>query len=409
MEVVLEKHKKDKGGIAFISFFPIIMMVLAPYALRQGGTGLCDILIVGMAVYLLLIEKVFFFKPLFLLLVAELFLTLFSFLFSKSNDTSLLLAIKIFMVFALYLLVYSSIWKCHIMKSFFVFAKWSGVICAILAILQFVFASTGVNFYNGQLPFPLSKNSYFGGLFDGNTGDLRVHSFFEEPSYLAFFEIPIVIHLIQEKKYVWAGLCGVACILSGSMIGVVGLLFSVLFVLFFDSNIKKRTKLHLVIVILFMFAVFVMLYIYSSGFKELINYYLKRFSNIENSSKREDSSFSQRLAGNISLFNNYGLFNRLVGVGFNQYPLYFGLTKDYSNDIVSTLLNFGYLGIVILIFTLVGIWKKTSAHGRVFAGVLFILIAVDHSWFGSMFFYMLTWVIVKSDNRYSKEFYKICY
>ncbi|MDD4690155.1 MAG: hypothetical protein PHE51_10470 [Eubacteriales bacterium] len=179
---------RSKKAINFFALFPIIMTILSPYSLTDGGgVYICDVLLVLMALYLLTAKSIIFYKPLFALLAIDCLLTLLAFLFTESSNTNLLLAAKVAVVFTLYLFVYSKIWSCDIKESFLRVAELIGIICAALAILQFIFASMGFNFYDGKLFLPLGEGSYFGGLFDRNTKDLRVHSFFEEPSYLAFF------------------------------------------------------------------------------------------------------------------------------------------------------------------------------------------------------------------------------
>lgn len=402
----INDHGQLNLSVKLFSAFPIMMVILEPYALNEGGISICVFLVIGMFVLLASLKTIIVYKPLLTLLIIDLFLTLFSFIFTNSMETNLFLALKIFAVFVLYLVVYSGVWNCEIKYAFFNIAKWVGLICAVLAIFQFVFSSAGINFYDGKLPLPIGKNSNFGGLLDKNTGDVRVHSFFEEPSYLALFEIPITIHLVQEKEYVKACVCGISCILSGSMIGVIGLFISLVLLLLLDSSIHWNTKFGVVVALIFIIGILMYIYIYNNSFNDLVDYYLKRFSNYEKNRQRDDSSFSQRLIGNISLFNNYNTFNKTVGVGFNQYPLYFHLSKDYSNDFVSTLLNFGWLGVAALVMVLISLFKKSSGKSIVFMLIFIMLLAIDHSWFGAMFFYMLTWVITKSNSRHLNFFLK---
>ncbi len=397
---------KEKSKISFLAMFPIIMTILDPYALTEGGGILiCDVVVILMALYVVFRHKSNFYIPLLILLGIDFILTLFSFLFTESSNTNPLLALKICIVFVLYLFVYSSVWTCDIRDSFFYCAETIGLVCAFLAILQFVFASMGFDFYDGKLFLPLSDGSYFGGLYDRNTGDLRVHSFFEEPSYLAFFEIPITAHLVQEKKYIKAVICGISCIVSGSMIGILGLIIVLCAILLLDSDFETKYKFRFSILIIVAIIALICVYNMNTSFRLLIDYYMERSMSLESSSNRADSSFSQRIFGNSALFSQYNIVNKLIGVGFNQYSLYFGIFKDYSNDFVSNLLNFGYVGILGLIAVLFTMMKNTSGHGRVFLIVFIILLAVDHSWFGTMFFYMLTWLMMKSKDTQQRKMY----
>ena len=389
-------NNKDSWLLASI---PVVMMILKPYAISSGsGIFICDVLVILLFSYFLTKRRVKFYMPLFLLMCVEIILTLISSLTTLSFHTDIVLAIKIAIVFLLYLLVYSTIWSTIDPQKFFKIAEAIGLICAILAILQFVFSSLGFDFYDGKLPLPMGENSYFGGLFDSNTHDLRVHSFFEEPSYLAFFEIPLVVHFVQENKYLKAIICALACILSGAMTGLLGLIISILLMVLCDKEIEKKYKWYLIGIIFSVGIVIIILYNSNASLKTLFDYYFRRRTMLEASMKRADSSFSQRIIGNSMLFTQYNLINRIIGVGFNQYVLYFGLVKDYSNDIVSTLLNFGYIGIVTLITAIIAIFKNTTSHGRIMLVIFIILLSVDHSWFGPVFFYVLTWTIMKSDS-----------
>ena len=395
-------------SVRLFALFPLVMTILDPYALTEGGgLFLCDILAVFLAVYLILKNKCALYRPLLVLLAVDFMLTVFAFILTDSSNTSLGLALKVAIAFLLYLLVYSSVWIFDIRASFYQFAEAIGLLCAVLAILQFVFASMGMEFYDGRLFFPLGEGSYFGGLYDKNTHDLRVHSFFEEPSYLAFFEIPITIHLIQEKKYIKAVICGISCILSGSMTGILGLFLALAASFLFDRGGKQKHRLQLAALILLVVIAFIFFYNTVDSLKDLIDYYVNRISNIGSSSRRENSSFSQRIFGNIALFSDYNSINKIIGVGFNQYPLFFGINKDYSNDFVSNLLNFGYIGLLFMIGALFSMIRRSVASSRTFILIFIMLLAVDHSWFGTMFFYLLTWIVMKSETNQKDRFLKI--
>lgn len=395
-----EEINRNKWIVRILAIFPVLMTIFEPYAIIDGGGILiCDIFVILLVVYFVMSKRIQLHKNLFALLIIDFLLTILSFVFTNSNQTSLLLALKVFVVFSLYLIAYSSIWSYNIRDTFFKAAEIIGLICAILAILQFCFASLGFDFYDGKLFLPLSEGSYFGGLYDRNTHDLRVHSFFEEPSYLGIFELPVTVYFFQNKKFFKGIICAISCVASGSMIGVIGVLFCIIAVLLADNGIQRNTKFKIIIILLLGFLALVYTYNSNVSFKNLIDYYIERGSTIQLSSQRADSSFSQRITGNIELFQKYGPINKIIGVGFNQYSLYFGIFKDYSNDFVSNLLNFGYTGIICLIIVLCMILRNVSAHGRVFWMILVLVLAVDHSWFGAMFFYLCTWIVANTDER----------
>lgn len=405
------KKKKSSSVLYVMSLLPVIMPILSPYAISdRGNIKICDVIIILVSSYLILKKRVLLFKPLFAVLVIDFLLTIISMAFTSSTQTDIFLAMKVCIVFCLYLMVYSSIWTYDITELFFNWIKIIGLVCAILGILQFSFASFGIDFYDGKLFLPLGENNYFGGLYDINTGDLRVHSFFEESSYLAIFELPITCYLLKEKRYIMAVICAISCVISGSIIGIAGVSICVLFMVFVSKSVSKNTKVKLLAIIIICILFGIYLYNSNNSIQTLIDYYIKRGTSVEYALKRSDSSFSQRIFGNIGLFNEYDFFNRLVGVGFNQYSLYFGIFKDYSNDFVSNLLNFGYIGLITMISALICLAKNSSSFGRVTMIIFVLVLAIDHSWFGCMFFYLVTWIIAlyKSD-RIKGAFLRIKY
>ena len=395
--IIRKGNAHSKESISMLAIMIAIMPILDPYILAPGlGIGLCDIAILLMAAYMIIKNQISVFKPLFFLLIFDLVLTLISFTFTQSSHTDLLLALKVAIVFMLYLLVYSSIWSKGISIDFIKVVEIVGTICAALALLQFVFASMGFDFYDGRLFFPLGEGSYFGGLHDRNTGTLRVHSFFEEPSYLAFYELPVFAHFLQTQKKWRAALCAGACLVSGSMIGVLGVVIVLCAFVFFDNAISRKIKFRFAIALLITVALIAILYATWEPIQNILDYYIYRATSIDQSAQRADSSFSQRILGNYKLMDRYAPFNKVFGVGFNQYSLYFEIYKDYSNDFVSNLLNFGYIGFFALIYALITIAKKSAPMAKMFVLLFLMLLMVDHSWFGPMFFYVLSWIVVLS-------------
>ena len=401
---------REKRLDFFFAFFPVLMTILTPYSYVEGGIALCDVAIIIIFLYFILHNKIRLFKPLTILLILDFCLTLIAFLGTKSVNTDFMLAIKVCIVFFMYLMVYSSIWSYDIKDNFLRIIEFVGVACALLAIFQFVFSTLGYKFFDGRLFLPLKSGGTFGGLYDRNTHDLRVHSLFSEPSYLGIFELPLIMFLMQKKKYSKAIICAIACIISGSLIGIIGVIISFCAILLIDKSVKHNQKIEFLVIIVI--AIFGIIFFYNSNasFRVLMDYYIERGTTLELSRQSSTSSFSQRIFGNINLFHQYGEFNKFVGVGFNQYSLFFGIFKDYSNDFVSNLLNFGYVGILVMVSTLIWIIKSTSSQGKVLTIVLILVLCTDHSWFGPMFFYLITWLIVTMDiEQLKKVFVRVRY
>nr|WP_295269206.1 hypothetical protein [uncultured Blautia sp.] len=373
----------------------LLLPILSPYGIGTANynISMTDFICMLVVVYCVIKKRqVFADKILFRVLSICLVLTVLSYLFTSSENLSFALAVKVFIVFMLYLIAFSSLRNQFDINYFLKTVEMIGLICAAFAIMQFVFVTLGYReFYSGILPFPLNKYSYFGGLFDKNTGVIRVHSFFEEPSYLAIYLLPIIAHCIQTKKYIRAAIMAVACIISSTVLGIVGLTIVFLFLLFLSDLDFKQKAVFLCMLIVALIGLQIA-YNQNVTVREILDYYLNRYLSVNVELSRSDSSASQRLNGNINLFHNYGILNRIIGVGINQYQLYFNIATDYSNDFVCMLLNYGYFGLLMLAAVIIGALKKIYKSGYVYILILVFVLLVDHIWFNNYFFYLITWI-----------------
>lgn len=387
---------RETISMLFLAALPI----LDPYILCSSmPISLCDLAIILCIILSASKGNLQIHRPLMYLLLLDLLLTLLSALLTDPSKLNYMLALKVFLNFTLFLIAYSSMWTSSNRQIFYRIVVWIGVTAALLAILQFIFANLGwTGFYSGKLPFAIGQYNTFGGLIEGGTGRVRVHSFFEEPSYLALYELPITAWCIKEKKILPALITGSSCIISASLLGVTGVVMIMVYFLLMDQTISRRNKL---ILILFLIAALLagsVLYLGNENISYLINYYIFRIRHME--FHRSDSSASQRLLGNIGLFSDYDWLHKIIGVGFNQYPLYFGLENDYSNDFVCTIMNFGIIGILFLILYLIHIGRKTEPKGKIFFFLFLFVLMVDHTWFGTYFFYLLTWCMFSMKEEY---------
>lgn len=391
------KNQNDKisKNQKFRVLLLLLLPILSPYGVGTStyNVSMTDLICLMIVVYFMMIKrKLFVNKVLVNVLNTCFILTIISHLFTFSLDLNFLLSVKVFIAFLLYLIAFSSLRNQLNVELFYTIAEVFGVFCALLAIMQFIFASLGIrNFYSGILPFPLSKYSYFGGLFDKNTGAIRVHSFFEEPSYLAIYLLPIIAHCIQFKKYLKATIMILACIVSATALGIVGIfVLAVFFVLFSDLNFNHKILFILIVGL----GIICLSVVYNQNivFKGLMDYYFNRYSSINIELSRSNSSVSQRLVGNMGLFSDYNFLNKIIGVGINQYKFYFNISTDYSNDFVCMLLNFGYCGVILLIIIIGYFLKNIHKKGYVFILILSLVLLVDHIWFNNYFFYLITWI-----------------
>jgi hypothetical protein len=381
--------------VAMLALLPIT----GPYSLPFVGIALPDAIALFMVGFSLLKKRcLILYKDLvYLLGLLVLGGAVGTVIAMTSGPVNVVLAVKVFIVFILYMIMGSSFWSQIEGERFISVAVTIGVVAAILCILQFVFVSIGfTNFYSGKLPLPINKYSMFGSLID-ITGTVRAHSFFEEPSYLAIYEIPVAAYCLQKGKYVQLAIVVSSCLLSATLLGLAGL-----FVVFISSVCFSQMKMANKIKLFFVAAMAVMIILLLANYNEnvgtLFKYYTKRLLNVFDFS-RDTSSSSQRIIGNLFLFERYGLGNQLLGVGVNQYPVYFNLATDYSNDFVTTLLNYGIFGVIILIGWIINLFRKGGKEGFVYIAFFLFVLMFDHIWFNEYFFYLLTWVYLFSKKK----------
>lgn len=381
--------------VAALAFLPIA----GPYNLPFVGIALTDAIVLFVVGLFLLRKRCLMFnKDLFYLLgLLALGGIIGTEIAMTSGTVNVVLAVKVFIVCFIYMSMGSSAWN-HIDGERFASAAVKiGLIAAILCILQFIFVSLGFrNFYSGRLPLPINKYSAFGTLVD-ITGTVRAHSFFEEPSYLAIYEIPVAAYCLRKEKYVQFAIVAASILLSATLLGFAGLLVVFVSSVCF-SQMKKANKIR----ILFVAATAVIVILFLANANEhvrvLFKYYSRRLTGVFDFS-RATSSSSERMIGNLFLFERYGIWNRLFGVGVNQYATYFRSTIDYSNDFVTTLLNYGILGVIILISWLVSLFRKGGKENVVFICFFIFVLVFDHIWFNEYFFYLLTWVYLFAPKR----------
>jgi len=385
-----DTNKTYKSWAILLCLLPI----LDPYVLF-GELMIVEFIAISLVLGAILSNRITLNRTLIFLFLFFIVLALMSGILSSFWETDYFLQLKVVVFQIINIVAFGFLWRKSGKENFLNVVVVVGVVAASLAIVQFVAVTLGfTNFYDGRLPFQVGTNNHFGGLFDRNTGDVRVHSFFEEPSYLALFELPVLAFCIKIGKIKSAIIVGISCILTGSMLGVFGVIFVLLYIILMDVSIKKTTKIELLFGIAVMVILGISLYKSNITVHELFDYLINRMTTMENELDRTNSSVSLRLLGNIALFNEYPFINKVLGTGFNQYAVYFNLEKNYSNDFVTTLLDFGVLGIIALIIALFVICKKIDRDERVYFFIFVIALAIDHIWFNTYFFYLLTWCVV---------------
>ena len=375
------------------AFLIAILPILGPYSITTGGVGIVDIILIMVIIVSAIRNRYFTVnKGLFYLLLFLGTISIFALVGTNSSRLNLILSLKVYIMFVIYTIGFGILCYNTDKEYLISVVQKIGILCATLAIFQFVFVSAGFDgFYSGRLPLPLNQYSAFGSLRD-ITGAVRVHSFFEEPSYLAIYELPIIIYSLQRKQYKAVVILSVGCALSGTMLGIAGLLVVFVGTLLLGETTSNQ-KIGIVALAIIAILAVIILYEKNASVHSMIDYYLYRYSKLSVDFTRDTSSVSQRIIGNLPLFNNYNVFNQIFGVGVNQYPVFFGLTDSYSNVVVTTLLNYGYLGIIALFVFAIRLFLRVEKSG-IMQVILFVMImCIDLIWFNEYFFYLIAWII----------------
>ena len=105
---------------------------------------------------------------------------------------------------------------------------------------------------------------------------------------------------------------------------------------------------------------------------------------------RAGGSTNLRLIGAFPLFiDRYDTIQRILGVGIGQYPSVFGVTA-YSNVFVTTILNSGIVGLIILILYIVYLFNNIQRERRIYLILLVMVWACDFQWANWYVFYIMS-------------------
>ena len=262
----------------------------------------------------------------------------------------------------------------------------------------------GIALWDGRLPFPLNETDGFSSLHDPNTGELRPHAFFQEPSYLAIYCTPPLLFALLKKKWIVSLLLSIGIIVTSSFLGVVMVCLAGLFFIFQNGLRGKSIDLRVPILVLCLCGVvFAVLFMaLNSGLVPALAHFLDNVSSkinsifnlfVENSWGR--SSAQLRLLGNIELFGEYSVPEKIVGMGMGQYASVFSgqIETGYSSTAVNILLNCGAIGLVALLGWAISLaTQNNSPAGITCAIAFFLMILVDNLWFNWYFFYVIAWI-----------------
>jgi len=414
--------KNNKIG-NIVAFTLAMAPILSPYMLFEVGNStlrLMDIPMLLLVSYILLCKRKTGLpnRELFIMLMCFFLLTLVSYL-APMHRRNLLLGIKVFMVWALYAFCVGYLWKVNQYEKFVIYATNIAIIGTILLIIQFIAVALGFsNFYDGRLPIlELSKYDGWAGLIDTNTGNIRVHSFFQEPSYFGIYCLPILAHALKNERLKLAFFIFLGLIITSSLLSILGGLCVILCVLFTDKKPIRKVNLKFWIKILIISGIgiiaLILLYTTSSSIQSVIDYSIRRANNIIYDLQGDRMGTTKiRLLGYINYFETYPVFFKIFGVGVNQYPLYLSQynVMAYSSTLVTVLLNHGLVGLAVFTVWLMKIFFRSESGMKCFALIFIIICFIDYFWFNWYFFYILTWFLPflsrKNKTLYFKRDYR---
>ena len=100
------------------------------------------------------------------------------------------------------------------------------------------------------------------------------------------------------------------------------------------------------------------------------------------------------MLGNSYLFPQYSVLQKFIGVGTLQHGSLFSVV-EYSSNYVSTLMNYGLIGLTLLLMGLLVLRRKFSSVNGIFFLGMIMFFAVDQQLFNWYFFYLLTGSILE--------------
>lgn len=395
-------NAKPTGMVKLCTFFLAVAPIFDPYLLASFGSFSFKILDIPMLICaaLLIIAGALKFSEsnkdsILLMSIALLMLTIISFI-DQSGNRDMMNALKNNVIELVYVLTVTMIWKGSSRKLFIEMVRKVAFLSTILLFVQYIAVNVGfTQIFDGKIPFlEIGKYDRWADLIDPNTGDIRVHSVFQEPSYYGMYILPVFAHTLQKREYKMSIFYLLGLVLSSSLVAILGaaIIFCVMFfILSEDATLVRAMKGVLMLIPIAILGV--VLYTQVEFVRNTIDYAFERIGNISNDLEGDRYSSNKiRLLGYLEYFAEYPLFFKVFGVGSNQFSTYLDVYA-YSNTIVSTILNYGICGILIFGTCVVSWFKKLKAN-RIFVVVFVLIMASDYQWINWYFFYVVSWIVL---------------
>lgn len=423
----------DKAG-KYASIALALAPISDPYVFSFGSfqIGIMDLIAVIASAYILYNKRCAVQIPdagLIVAVVCFFFCTAISFLVIRPYS-SLALSIRVLIVWLVRAICFETIVSCTRNDYFFSSVFYVAIIGSICIGVQYVLAGIfGFSVWNGQLPLQLSENDGFSQIIDPVSGQIRPHAFFQEPSYFAIYCAPALYYGLRKRKAKSCLLISAGIILSTSFLGLVALILVVVCHLHSGRPLALgeealcEVSLHgmqtgrprqswnirslALIFSVAMFAISFVILIAMLGFAPQMT---KAFDPIIDKVRSIlqigvdhvtwRSSAQLRLLGNIDLYSSFSTIEKIFGIGANQASALAANNgvSGYSSTLVNTILNYGLVGLVILLVYLFSKLALGDCQNRFYPLFLMTCIFVDNIWFNWYFFYLLSWVLISNNS-----------
>jgi hypothetical protein len=386
-----------------LSFILAIVPILDPYTIF--GFPLLYIVVMYLLFFLILNKlSIKLFKPLLILLLVIMFTTLCSFLISDEYR-QFGIAVKSLILWFSYFLAACVLWTHFNYKKFFEYAGKIAIFSSFFLLLQLLFFIFGLNPPTGMIPgLQLSEYNGWAPLVDV-TGELRLHSIFQEPSYFAIYTLPICAYFLKSKRYLAATFLTICCIITTSTLAIIGLLLIFIWFLFTGNMPFQKMILSVFVIFIIHLILFNTIGIYN----EVFTYSISKISGISNDLESERMGSTRiRLIGYVNYFFNYPNYFKVLGTGANQFSHYLSIYNiaPYSSTVVITLLNYGLIGLVVLLYIFTVFIIKTRLENIIYPLIFIMICFVDAFWFNWYFFYTITFIIINYNIRKNGGFYE---
>lgn len=401
-------HNKTKIMVSLagvVGFFLAIAPILDPYVLFSIGSGFTlkvnDVLMIfiGILCFCRYYNDKFRTNYLVVLLAGLMMISIIANIYS---GTSMGLSMKNILVWFVYASVLIFIWKTPCREKFFYWLEVIATIAAVITLLQFIAGYLDIPMWDGRLPFfELGKYDGWAGYIDKNTGDIRPNGIFQEASYAGIYLSIAYVQVLKHGNYKKIIFFALTMLSTTSLLSVVMCIIITAYTLFAKKNINISSKTRRRIILTVIIIVIGIAYLVNNNesVAESFAYILKRFNHIGlDLSGNRMSSVKYRLLGYIDLFAKYTPIQKIFGVGIAQYSLYFNVAP-YSNVWVTTILNSGLAGLLIIFSVFFSMFRRVNPANRMFFIIMIIIFSSDYQWFNWYFFYLISACILRTNDN----------